>query len=394
MASNSDYCLCTICGMVLDPPDWQSTVICLSGPHWPNHQPRSLDLADGAVRRFHAHADAYPGRLELVPDSRRVIPQFEYELENSDMLAELAPCKIFIGIHPACEDLANRVMRTSFTSRVRSIGDLWMTLERRCARHEWGPWHDPSFNFLPYIPTSQPGEPLSFGADRYYVPFSCIVNFGDEWEGWWDHDPINIPDLTAQLLSNLEPICRATRPFPPSKLVQDFKGRLMALPPEIKNELVPWFQKGTISLGCNYIMPQSLWKQIFFQIPFLWDLDIELVLDKIYSEPSETEEWNWEKLTRQILSPAQPSNREYEGDKNGYVWSHETVGLDVPPGFTNRRRIWQILEEMWPNDVDALKEFEVWTGDEADYETDDEEFDRDIWSDDEWIELDLWPDLD
>lgn len=135
--------------------------------------------------------------------------------------------------------------------------------------------------------------------------------------------------------------------MPLSNSTQEVKGRLAALPSEILNKLMPWFQIETISLNCNYIMPQSLWKQIFFQIPFLWDIDIEQVLNKTYSEPSETEEWNWEKITRQVSSPAQPS----EGDEKGYLWSHETVGLHMPPGFTNRRRIWQILEEMWPNHV-------------------------------------------
>ncbi|KAJ4197076.1 hypothetical protein NW767_009321 [Fusarium falciforme] len=33
------------------------------------------------------------------------------------------------------------------------------------------------------------------------------------------------------------------------------------------------------------------------------------------------------------------------------AWNHGEVGLDVPPGFTNRRRIWQLLEDMDPDEV-------------------------------------------
>ncbi|RSM03773.1 hypothetical protein CEP52_007187 [Fusarium oligoseptatum] len=319
--------------------------------------------------------DDLPG-LILFPDGRRVYPHLIALPEQSDAAsAQPAPFGLFVGMHPACEDLVNRVMETSSNSRIHSLGDLWMTLERRCARRELrdgGTRQTPSFNYPPNIPTSQAGEEVQFSIDRYF----------------WNHNPINIPDLTTQLLSNLEPISRVTTPIPLSTSTQEFKSCLAALPAEIQNELVPWFQMGSISVDCNYMMPQSLWKQIFFQIPFLWDLDTEQVLNRTCSEPSETEEWNWEKITRQVLSPAQPSDRGYEGDEKGYLWSHETVGLHVPPGFTNRRRIWQILEEMWPNDVGLDSDY--WP---TKWPTK-PHYEPDALSRDEWEELDLWPDLD
>lgn len=133
--------------------------------------------------------------------------------------------------------------------------------------------------------------------------------------------------------------------------MQQFKGRFMTLPQELKNRLVSLLQESPVCLDCTYLMPQYLWKQAFLQIPFLWDLDTKLVLEKAGSEPSEAEEWNWEKVTRQVLSPAQPPSPISYASKKGYVWDYDKVGLRVPPGFTNRRRIWQIVEEMWPNDV-------------------------------------------
>jgi hypothetical protein len=93
-----------------------------------------------------------------------------------------------------------------------------------------------------------------------------------------------------------------------------------------------------------------MWKQVFFQIPFLWDVDAQVVYDLTGKETTGTETWNWEKISRQVMSPPQISPRESEEDNN-LCWSHDKVGLRVPGGFTNRRRIWQILEEMYPNDV-------------------------------------------
>ncbi|KAI8648304.1 hypothetical protein NCS56_01514700 [Fusarium sp. Ph1] len=363
MAYHPEYPICTICGIRLEEPlcyleelaerspderDWKNDVVALSGPHWSPGESPSLDLADDAVHRFDAVATWHPSvGLVLLPDKRSVDTQSRYESDKPNTLVPPATMQLFMGIHAACEEVANRVMRTSFNARVRSIGHLWMTLERRCARPMD---RHPHMNFLPYLPESQSGQPRSFGTGRYFVPYSCIIRYGDEWDGWWEDDPIVIPDLTTQLLSNLEPVSRTTGPLP-SKFMQQFKGRLMTLPQELKNQLVSLLQENPVCLNCNYLMPQYLWKQAFLQIPFLWDLHTKLVLEKAGSEPSETEEWNWEKITRQVLSPAQPPSPISYASKKGYVWDYDKVGLRVPPGFTNRRRIWQIVEEMWPNDV-------------------------------------------
>jgi hypothetical protein len=136
----------------------------------------------------------------------------------------------------------------------------------------------------------------------------------------------------------------------PSKLMQ-FKKRIESLPQELRDLICTFFHlDGQLSLECNYLMPLSMWKQVFFQIPFLWDLDTKAVHDKTGLGDLSTEQWNWEKITRQVMSPPRISPRgALKGDDG--IWSFDTVGLSVPDGFTNRRRIWQILEEMYPNDV-------------------------------------------
>jgi hypothetical protein len=97
-------------------------------------------------------------------------------------------------------------------------------------------------------------------------------------------------------------------------------------------------------------MPQSMWKQVFFQVPFLWDLDTQVIHEKTATGDSKSEQWDWEKIARQVISPAEASPCGALEDDEG-IWSLDKVGLSVPGGFTNRRRIWQILEEMYPNDV-------------------------------------------
>ncbi|KAH7115468.1 hypothetical protein B0J13DRAFT_572179 [Dactylonectria estremocensis] len=116
------------------------------------------------------------------------------------------------------------------------------------------------------------------------------------------------------------------------------------------NIIMPLLLRGPIRIDCNYLMPQTRWKDIFLQIPFLWDLDREVIASKPSSVAPEGKEWNWEKLARQVLSP--PKVATVKENRHDYrPWDYKDVGLVVPSGFTNRRRIWQICEDMSPNDV-------------------------------------------
>lgn len=131
-----------------------------------------------------------------------------------------------------------------------------------------------------------------------------------------------------------------------------FPQRLFSLPEEIKKKIAAFLTFQPISLECNYLMPQAYWKQALLSIPFLWDLEINLVDEKT-SLPLENAEWNWEKMTRQIMSRVEMVD---ETDcETPDVWSYAKVGLDVPPGLHNRRRIWQIVEDMYPNDVQHVQ---------------------------------------
>lgn len=56
-----------------------------------------------------------------------------------------------------------------------------------------------------------------------------------------------------------------------------------------------------------------------------------------------------------------------EAGKGPITWSYKKLGLDVPSGLNNRRRIWQIVEDMYPNDVGHVH---LSLGDESDSESD------------------------
>jgi hypothetical protein len=187
MAHNPDCINCTICGIVLGgAEDWKADVVALAGPHWPDlsESPPFLKVANNEVVHYAAKANSHRGSLVLLPENRKVCPQSGYDVnEESDNPSEWVGV-MYVGLHAACDDLANRVMKTSFRARVKSVGDLWLTLERRCARVISQDPCKVGMHFTPPIPNSQPGQPFSVGLERYYVPSHNIHRYGDHWDGW------------------------------------------------------------------------------------------------------------------------------------------------------------------------------------------------------------------
>ncbi|KIL84127.1 hypothetical protein FAVG1_12704 [Fusarium avenaceum] len=299
MAYNPDFINCTICGLVL-----LGDIVAFSGPHWPElcDAPTSLEVTDEQVTRYDAFANNYRGNLTFPPHHEEIHPQWDYDVNDDAEDPSEWVGKMYIGIHKSCEHLLNRVMSTAPNARVRSLGELWLTLERRCARSKVEDSRNVGMHFTPSIPNCQPGKPFSCGLERYYVPSPNLYLNGNEWNGWWDEDPIAIPNLTTELIANFE-----FAPEPSNQLTEDlknFRNRVKALPQEVKDHICSFFQHGQTTLQCTYLMPQSMWKQVFFQIPFLWDLNAQAVYDKTGKETAEIERWNWEKVSRKVLEPS------------------------------------------------------------------------------------------
>jgi hypothetical protein len=198
MAFNPDFIHCTICGLVL-----RGDVVAFSGPHWPElcESPPSLKVADEQVTRYDAFANTHRGNLIFPPHRTEIHPQWDYDVnEDSEDPSEWVG-KMYIGIHKSCEQLLNRVMSASPNAKVRSIGEFWLTLERRCARSKMEDAGNIGMHFTPSIPNSQPGQPLSCGLERYYVPLPSLYLYGNEWNGWVSLH--SMPELVQALFTNI-----------------------------------------------------------------------------------------------------------------------------------------------------------------------------------------------
>ncbi|KAH6950881.1 hypothetical protein DER45DRAFT_409253 [Fusarium avenaceum] len=272
----------------------------------------------------------------------------------------------FIVLHAPCLRIAKLVMDLSRDAHVSTLGDLWLTLERRSENvfkleNKKGRY-DVEPPFIPAIPEDPPEcrpatGPVRIGFSRYFVDADRVLGGVDDedWEEechgprltdrWWNDDPEHIPGLTSSLLSNLDEYLPSRHPLP------TFRDRFKVLPQEIKDRIL-YFLPSKLPLACTYLLDQSYWYIVFLQVPFLWDLDLAMVQAKLGENTTDGQniarQYDWEKLTRQVLTPMDVVDPEVQPPLPG---SYARVGLLVPQGFQNRRRIWQIVEEMYPNDV-------------------------------------------
>lgn len=134
--------------------------------------------------------------------------------------------------------------------------------------------------------------------------------------------------------------------YVPETAASKFRSSFANLPQKIQDQIADLIPGQPLAASCNYLMPQSKWKRVFLQIPFLWDID-----EKVLKADEAGVEWDWEKITRQLMVPVEMTVETGDWDKPWDTWSYEKAGLTVPLGLNNRRRIWQILEDMYPNDV-------------------------------------------
>ncbi|QPC79323.1 hypothetical protein HYE68_010075 [Fusarium pseudograminearum] len=339
------------------PPDWnpfkwRQDHILISGPTWPGEGkgPESIIIPEESVAVQKARVYSR-GQATISSTGLKVNIQIENIPEQHPGYNPDDGPRWCLCLHAACKTMARKVMKTP-ASKVKTMADLWMTLDRRCVKaSEDG---TPVPFCLPHVPNNKPGEPIDLGVGRYYIPWQAICtkeSLLDDWsQEWWNYNPLDIPHLTEALMSNLERV-------ESSSIYENFTASFNNLPPEIEDIITSFLTEGSTSLECTYLMPQSQWKEILCRVPFLWDLENDIIEAKEQESLSGSFEWNWEKLVRQLMSevPIFVSNDDDDGDDDEdeleNIWSYQTVGLTVPLGFTNRRRIWQVLVDMYPNDV-------------------------------------------
>lgn len=198
---------------------------------------------------------------------------------------------------------------------------------------------------------------------------------------------MRIRDLTAGILWNLQEVSidEAT-----GSKASDFASRLFSLPPELRIPIVNDYMgpcRDFPRITTN-ILPQAFWKDLLKEgrsLPWLWDLDSNLIDSKDREKcpsndidaGSQSFQWNWELLVRQLSRSLDfgigehfpknlPLNQwhwdsffpEFQLEMPDYepndVWVttgyHDDLEF-VPPGLHQRRRVWQLLEEMFVGDA-------------------------------------------
>lgn len=181
------YCWCMICGVKVgrdqfrDVSEWESAArtpgrwtaasLLIQGPAWGfwDSGPKSMIIPNEAVKFYPADVGWQRLDVSRVSDDKRIFIQVEEDDEANDNHGTDANSRWYFVIHSACHDIATKVMHKSQRASIRSVGDLWMTLDRRCqythflSRSMGSPQ-------LPIIPFHRPGEPVKFGLEGYCIP--------------------------------------------------------------------------------------------------------------------------------------------------------------------------------------------------------------------------------
>lgn len=159
-------------------------------------------------------------------------------------------------------------------------------------------------------------------------------------------DPVQIPELTAQIVDNIEILHQK----PEETSVRTFRRCFLALPPELRDQILAYLRSSEgLPTDCNGLLPQDVWKELLLGgrfLPFLWDVDGNDVERQVGDKTRQGVELNWELLVRKLSQGLQCVGTS-ETNRNVLCYPE----LRIPGGLRNRRRIWQLVEEMYVGDV-------------------------------------------
>lgn len=183
MGSANEFPQCSICGYQMygrpryesgpiawEPSLWQKTVVALIGPHEQYCKRQQYDPLSEQITEYAASpCDGAMGDLRLYHNGQRIHLQREFQSEDlfPDSPTGLHWC---LGVHEACLTIASWVMQRSLTSQLKSLRDLWVTLDRRCEltiRVRPGP---SLFHWLPLIPLPKRSDEERRRWGSYYIP--------------------------------------------------------------------------------------------------------------------------------------------------------------------------------------------------------------------------------
>ncbi|KAI1496123.1 hypothetical protein F5X99DRAFT_85453 [Biscogniauxia marginata] len=282
--------------------------------------------------------------------------------------------RVWIPVHRACLDIAQKVFESSPNAYVKDMRGLWTALHWRLAISATNRQCGPEPNY-------------TIGRTHFYAP----------WWNWWSWRQARARDsrdgpgqsvaefvelyqtfasspyessgykLTEDILRNLE---QCPRGACSEGDAHSLTTRFLLLPGELQDAIVAEIRpvRG-LPRATTRLLPQEFWREQLKSgskglLPWLWDIDAELV-DAKASETctgGEGYEWNWELLVRklscnvdfgvrlEVPEDADPWKPHNPGAT--WIWTGYRNDLEhVPAGLHNRRRIWQLMEEMFVGDV-------------------------------------------
>ncbi|KAF6837414.1 hypothetical protein CPLU01_03038 [Colletotrichum plurivorum] len=268
--------------------------------------------------------------------------------------------RLYACVHAACLEVARKVFATSQIAHIRDMRGLFIALH----------WREGVA-----AKCGEPGRTLPrvnyrLGEHQYYAPIihrELISPPDVDWPGPYKsarsnmffalgRSPLDVENLTDCLLRNLQP-CKSAINL--SDEAARLSGSLRRMPPEIIDNIFACMGRDLPRLSSR-LLPQRLWKEQLQAgskglLPWLWDIDPFLIDAKDAETcPGGSEyEWDWELLIRQLsrgvdygARPGLPDDVEPDYICTGY----STDLAHVPAGLHNRRRVWQLLEEMFVGD--------------------------------------------
>ncbi|KAI0139598.1 hypothetical protein F4776DRAFT_616864 [Hypoxylon sp. NC0597] len=293
--------------------------------------------------------------------------------------------RAYIPTHAICLEMAKRVF-SSTKAYLKDMRGLWTALrwrygiERRNLAFNHGANYTLVDNEFYTPPWSWWFDSLSPSSDRSL--FSRLCSYTHSWPGpskdvplvnyvhTFGSNPLDIENLTENILSNLRE-CRHNTLL--RREAEGFKRRLNSLPVELWDAICAEISSPRdLPRVATYILPQGFWKDLLKSqtaLPWLWDIDLALI-DAKAAEPcpgGSGFEWDWELLVRQLSRgvdfgirtdvPPPPHFRfeRFQETDQSVEWFWTCTGYSddlahVPAGLHNRRRIWQLLEEMFVGD--------------------------------------------
>ncbi|KAK6863536.1 hypothetical protein PG995_000064 [Apiospora arundinis] len=273
-------------------------------------------------------------------DGTRVRPYWAVGLDENGAPYP-TPTTYGIVVHEACLDIAERAMRTSRRHlRVRSMRTLWKVLRARIDVCDHSMMVDRPQRLTRYS--------IVLDSHLYNMFLDPVPSIDEDWHepfisndgGWLIEDPKTLMDLTDILL--FKATMTASKAIEPA--MQAFRNRFLKLPAELQEHIILLLgSSGDLPLPCTRLLPQQVWRDMLLEkkfLPFLYDIDDAAIMLFVEERRERGEpDVDWESTTSIPPSLSTDSIFYY---------------IDLPHGsngLRNRRRIWQLAEEMFVGDL-------------------------------------------